>query len=230
MVDIIWATDLIWAGIYYISNLGLWDSKQGGIEREGAVQTQDPTHVFLTSRSLNSQLPEHTQHHRSWNTDHTLATYCKTAKNCASLPTSCRRPSHLGGHFECRILPASPVRDFACPHLGKLLSTKLKIERWSSPWQTLGIVQLVHNKTIPHVCQGTVQYSRIYWFRKICRQIVPNFLCIAVTNSTGQRIETWRQEDNIKRYSSEPLHNCRCYVFRSSFGDKTGETNSSVIS
>ena len=101
---------------------------------------------------------------------------------------SVQRSPNPSGPFDRRILSASSVRDFARPHFGKLLSTKLEIECRSSPWQTSGIAQYVHNKTIPKICQGTVQYSRIYRFRQICRVLVPNFLCIAATNSTGQRI------------------------------------------
>ena len=46
----------------------MW-SNQGGIKGEGAVPTQDPTQAFLTRLSLNSQLPEHTQHYRCRYTD-----------------------------------------------------------------------------------------------------------------------------------------------------------------
>ena len=59
------------------------------------------------------------------------------------------RPSASSVRHIPAVLSASSVCNFGRPHFGKLLSTKLKIECPSSPWQTLGIVQYVHNKMIP---------------------------------------------------------------------------------
>ena len=82
-------------------------------------------------------------------------------------------------------------------------------------WQIWGDAQVVRNKVIPRICQGTVQYSRSYRFRQIYRLLSPNFLCTAVTNSTGQRIVKYRETDAISEKmstlaeGSEPLSDYR---------------------
>ena len=114
----------------------------------------------------------------------------------------------------------------ALPHYGKLLSIRLKIVHWSSPWQIWGDAQVVRNKVIPRICQGTVQYSRSYRFRQIYRLLSPNFLCTAVTNSTGQRIVKYRETDAILEKmstmaeGSEPLSDYRWTAFRELFGEE----------
>ena len=55
----------------------------------------------------------------------------------------------------------------------------------------------MHNKTILKICQGAVQYSRIYRFRQIYRLLAPNFLRIAEMNCTGQQIGNCRHQDSI---------------------------------
>ena len=136
-----------------------------GYKRRGG-STNPRSHSSLSHQTL-TQLPTT----RAFSTSQvqiyrpTLATCYIAATDCASSSISLQRSPHPGGPFDKRILSASSVRNFARPHFGKLLSTKLKIECQSSPWQTLGIVQYVHNKMIPQICQGTVQYSPIYRFR-----------------------------------------------------------------
>ena len=87
----------------------LWPcSDQGGINGEGAVPTQSPTQAFLTRLSLNSQLPEHTQHHRCWYTDQLWLHATKQPRTLRPRPSAssvCHIPAVLSIDEFCLRLP-----------------------------------------------------------------------------------------------------------------------------